>query len=34
VPVSGFFQKPFDTAALLDAVERLHAAEGRQGGEP
>ncbi len=30
----GFFRKPFDTAALLDAVERLHAARPRLGGAP
>jgi FixJ family two-component response regulator len=24
---SAFFKKPFDTASLLDAVERLHAAQ-------
>jgi CheY-like chemotaxis protein len=29
LPTQGFFQKPFDTAALLDAVERLHAAQPR-----
>ena len=27
LPTQGFFQKPFDTAALLEAVARLHAAQ-------
>lgn len=27
LPPTAFFRKPFDTAALLDAVERLHAAQ-------
>lgn len=27
LPTEAFFRKPFDTAALLDAVERLHAAQ-------
>jgi two-component system, response regulator PdtaR len=29
LPTQAFFKKPFDTASLLDAVERLHAAQPR-----
>jgi hypothetical protein len=32
VPHDGFFSKPFDTAELLAAIERLHRIRG--GGEP
>jgi DNA-binding NtrC family response regulator len=33
-PTTAFFQKPFDTGALLDAIERLHAAQRTQGVAP
>ena len=34
LPTTAYFQKPFDTGALLDAVERLHAARAGAGQAP
>jgi hypothetical protein len=34
LPSHGVFTKPFDTGALLDAVERLHRTSPLSGGSP